>query len=173
LALAAVGLLSAVAACRGSAPEKQEQAPSDSTPTAAAPLAVEWTDSDLENHLARIGYGSKPKEILARNADKALVFTPETTRDHVATAFMELAAYKGERSLELTVDAKAPGGEACLAVLQDQAFNILATVPCQTAGEQHALAKVPPTVTTVRVYFQSGKLVPIRLPAHMRLSEQR
>jgi len=163
-----------LSACRGSAPEKQQPASSEATPpTVSAPLAVEWTDSDLENHLARIGYGSKPKEILARNADKALVFTPETPRDHVATAFMELAPYKGERSLELSVDAKAPGGEACLAVLQDQAFNILTTVPCQTAGEQHAIAKVPSTVTTVRVYFPSGKLVPIRLPAHVRLSEQR
>ena len=165
-----------MASCGRSTPEGEKKTPSETaapTPAGPAPLVVEWSDADMEKNTARIGYGPKPKEIVARNKDGALIFTPETPKDHLATAYTELPPYNGDRSLELSVQAQSPGGAACVANLQDQAFNVLATVPCQTAGEQHASVKVPGTVTGVRIYFQSAKREPIRLPVHMRLSEQR
>jgi hypothetical protein len=160
------------ASCGRSTPERQDGQGDTKTPPTGA-LAIEWTDSDLEKDASRVGYGSKPEAILARDAGGALVFTPQTAEDHLATQFAPLQAYDGSRSLELVLDVKSPGGEACVATLQDQAFNVLATVPCRTTGEQRATAAVPSTVNSVRVYFLSAKLEPLHLPARMRLTEQR
>jgi hypothetical protein len=159
-----------IAACGRSTSRQEGQSETKDSP---GPLAIEWTDADLEKDGSRIGYGSKPEAILARDADGALVFTPETPQDHLATPFTSLQAYDGSRSLELVIDSKAPGGDACVANLQDQAFNVLTTVPCRTAGEQRATATVGPAVTGVRVYFLSAKREPLRLPARMRLTERR
>jgi hypothetical protein len=170
------GLIVTTAACGRSGPEEEKKAPAETAapaPTTSGPLTVEWTDSDLENHASRVGYGSAPKSTVARGKDGALIFTPQTPQDHLATNFIPLPAYAGDRSLDLSVQAQSPGGETCAANLQDQGFNILASVPCKAAGEQHMTVKVPRTVTGVRVYFISGTRAPIHLPVHMRLSEQR
>jgi hypothetical protein len=161
------------ASCRSSAPEKKEQPTEAIAPKAGTPLTVEWSQDDLENHASRVGYGSAPKSIVARGKDGALLFTPQTPQDHLATNFIPLPAYAGDRSLDLSVQAQSPGGETCAAHLQDQGYNILTSVPCTAAGEQHMTVKVPRTVTSVRVYFISGTRAPIHLPVHMRLSEQR
>ena len=163
-----------VSACGGSPSQQHEQAPAAATePQGTSPLSVEWTEADLEKTAARMGYGSKPAEIVARSADGGLVFTPQTARDHVATPFTPLPAYTGDRSLELVVDAKSAGGDGCLAHLQDQSFNQLATVACQSAGEQRATAKLTGTVTSVRIYFMSPDPKPLPLPARMPLIERR
>jgi hypothetical protein len=170
----AMALALSVSACGGGSSDRQEQAPSKTTEAQpASPLSIEWTEADLETNAARIGYGSKPAEIVARSADGALVFTPQTARDHVATAFTPVPAYAGDRSLEVLLDVKSPGGEGCLAHLQDQAYNELATVPCGNAGEQRATAKLPDSVTSVRVYFMSPDQKPLPLPARMQLIEHR
>jgi len=161
------------AACRGGTSEQKEQASSAPETLDPATLTVEWTDVDLEKSAERIGYGSKPDGMLARNHEGLLVFTPETDRDHVATRFTSLPAHEGERTLELVVESTSAGGAACLANLQDQAYNVLATVPCTSAGQQQASAKVPSSVTGVRVYFVSAKREPLRLPVRMRLTEHR
>ena len=163
-----------VSACGGSPSGGQGQAQTETTePQAASPLSVEWTEADLEKTAERIGYGSKPAAIVARNTEGTLVFTPQTARDHVATAFTSLPPYAGDRSLELRLDVKSPGGEGCLANLQDQAYNELATVPCGNFGEQRATAKLPDSVTSVRVYFMSPDQKPLLLPARMQLIEHR
>jgi hypothetical protein len=172
--IVAGALALSLASCRGSSSDQPGQdAAKVDRPQSAEPLSVEWTDADLEKNASRNGYGKKPASILARAADGALVFTPETVKDHVSTQFVGLAAYDGDRSLELSLDMKSPGGETCVANLQDQAYNVLATVPCRTAGEQRTTAKVASTVTGVRVYFLSASAEPLRLPARMRLVEHR
>src|SRR5262245_43723256 len=133
---------------------------------------MEWTDTDIETDTSRIGYGSNPKGILARK-DGALVFTPQTPRDHIASRFIELPAYGGSRELELLVNVKTAGGDACEADVQDQDFNVLITVPCGTVGEQKATAKVKPSVRTVRLYFPSPKQAPMQLPSRVKLVEHR
>jgi hypothetical protein len=166
----ALGLL--IASCGRSTSERPEGEGETKNASAGA-LAIEWTDADLEKNASRFGYGSKPEAILARDSGGVLVFTPQTAQDHIATQFLSLRPHDGSRSLELVLDVKTPGGDACLATLQDQAFNALATVPCHTAGEQRATAAVPSTVTSVRVYFLSAKLEPLRLPARMQLTDRR
>ena len=156
------------AACRGSSPERGENAPAVS----ASGLNMEWTEADLETDTSRIGYGSNPKGILARK-DGALVFTPQTPRDHIASRFIELPPADAGRELELALDVKAPGGDACQAVLQDQAFNMLVAVPCGTVGEHKASAKVSGSVRTVRLYFQSPQQAQMKLPARVTLVEHR
>jgi len=159
--------------CRGATSDTEQQTTAAETPQANGPLAVDWTDADLEKDASRIGYGSKPEAMLARDAEGALVFTPQTPQDHVATQFTSLQIYDGSRSLELVLDVKAPGGDACVAHLQDQAFVVLATVPCRATGEQRVRANLGSATTGIRVYFQSAKLEPLRLPARMRLTERR
>lgn len=170
LIMPAVVLL--MASCRGATSDTEEQATAKNL-QASGPIALEWTDADLEKDASRIGYGSKPEAIVARDAAGALVFTPETPQDHVATQFTSLQTHDGRRSLELVLDVKTPGGDACVAHLQDQAFVVLATVPCRAAGEQRVTANLGSAVTGIRVYFQSAKLEPLRLPARMRLTEHR
>lgn len=167
--IVAVALL--IAACGRSTAEREAQSDAEDRP--AGPLAIEWTDVDLEKDASRIGYGSKPEAVLARDAEGALVFTPQTPQDHLATPFTSLQTYEGRRSLELVLDVKAPGGEACVAHLQDQAFVVLATVPCRSAGEHRVTANLGSAVTGIRVYFLSAELEPVRLPARMRLTERR
>ena len=169
--VAAIALGLIIVSCRGA--DRPQQAQSDATVARrSGPIAVEWSDADLEKDASRIGYGSKPEAMLARDGEGALVFLPQTAQDHLATQFVELTPYDGGRS-ELVLDVKFAGGEACAANLQDQAFNVLGTVPCRDAGEQRATAQVPSTVTGVRVYFLSAKLEPLRLPVRMRLTEHR
>ena len=165
----AILLAAVVSSCQGS---PQEQAQNESAGASSGPLG-EWTDVDLEKNMSRIGYGATPKNILTRGSDGGLVFAPETPQDHIATPFIELRAQSGDRSLDLSVDMTVAGGESCVANLQDDAYNVIATVPCQTTGTQQATVKVPAPVKSVRVYFQSAARQPIRLPTHMRLSEQR
>src|SRR5688500_5640017 len=111
--------LGSIAACGGETSDREGR----------SGLTVEWTDSDLETNASRIGYGSDPPAILKRDTGGPLVFTPQTAQDHIATPFTELSAYDGMRSLELVLDVQSPGGEACVAHLQDQAFNVLTKVP--------------------------------------------
>ncbi len=171
--LFAVVLAFAAVSCGGGSDQKETGTGATSAPASSAPLSVEWTDADLEKDASRIGYGPAPKEILARGADSTLVFTPQTPQDHIATNFTTLPSYSGERSLDLTLDVKVPGGETCLAFLQDQGYNVLGTVPCKAAGEQKSSVKVPANVTGVRVYFLSPAREPLRLPARVHLTEHR
>ena len=176
LAIAFVtALVLAISACRGTSPERQDETPreAEASQPSALLLAIEWTDGDLEKSAERNAYGSKAEAILARSADGALVLTPQTSQDHVATAFTPLQSYDGERSLELFLDVRTAGGDACVANLQDQAFNMILAVPCRNAGEQRATVNVPKTVSSVRLYFQSASREPIRLPARVRLTEHR
>ena len=166
-----IGIALAMMSCGGGTPDRQEE--KDETHDPQAPLAVEWTDADLEKDASRIGYGSTPEAMLTRGAEGDLVFTPQTPQDHVATPFTPLQTYDGRRSLELVLDVKSPGGDACVAHLQDQAFVVLATVPCRSAGEHRVTANLGSAVTGIRVYFLSAKLEPVRLPARMRLTERR
>jgi hypothetical protein len=156
----------------GSTSEPKESASSKPANTPPGQL-LDWSDVDLEKNMSRIGYGAKPGNILARGSDGGLVFNPETPKDHIATPFVDLPAHSGDRSLELSLDMKIAGGESCVAILQDQAYNVLATLPCQTAGAHQTSAKVSSPVKSVRVYFQSAARQPIPLPTRMRLSEQR
>jgi hypothetical protein len=161
----------AITSCGRSTPDRGD-GPSE-TKDPHGPLVLEWTDGDLEQDASRIGYGSKPEAMLARDSEGALVFTPQTPQDHVATPFTSLQMYEGRRSLELILDVKSPGGDACVAHLQDQAFVVLATVPCRAAGEHRVTANLGSAVTGIRVYFLSANLDPVRLPARMRLTENR
>ena len=160
------------AACRNTAPDEKSEAPAE-TPAAApsGPLALEWSDQDFEKTAERIGYGPNPPGLLARSPEGALLFVPQTFRDHIATKFIPLSQHAGDRSLELVLDVKTPGGQACEGWIQDQAFNTLVTVPCRAAGEQKATTKVPESVSSVRVYFQSPKREQVQLPARIRLVE--
>ena len=162
-----------MASCGGATSESDQPGTAAKSAPATGPLAIEWTDADLEKDASRIGYGSKPEAMLARDAEGALVFTPETPRDHLATPFSSLQTYEGRRSLELVLDVKSPGGDACVAHLQDRAFVVLATVPCRSAGEHRVTANLGSAVTGIRVYFLSANLEPVRLPARMRLTERR
>lgn len=157
--------------CRGSSPEQQQQG-QNAPAVSASGVSVEWTETDLETDTSRIGYGANPKGILARK-DGALVFTPETPRDHIASRFIELPASDAGHELELVLDVKSPGGDACEASLQDQAYNMLVTVPCRTVGEHKASAKVSGGVRTVRLYFQSPQKAQMKLPSRVRLVEHR
>jgi hypothetical protein len=159
------------ASCGRSTADRQEG--QGETTDLQGPLTVEWTDADLEKDASRIGYGSKPEAMLARDSEGALVFTPQTSQDHVATPFTSLQMYEGRRSLELVLDVKSPGGDACVAHLQDQAFVVLATVPCRSGGEHRVTANLGSAVTGIRVYFLSPNLEPVRLPARIRLTENR
>ena len=160
------------AACRNTAPDEKPESPAE-TPAAAPswPLALEWSDQEFEKTAERIGYGPNPPGLLARSPEGSLLFVPQTFRDHIATKFMPLAENTGDRSLELTLEVTAPGSAACEGWIQDQAFNTLMTVPCRAAGEQKATAKVPRSVTSVRVYFQSPKREQVQLPARITLVE--
>jgi len=171
LIVGAVVLL--LASCRGATSDTEQQGNGTNTPQASGPIAIEWTDADLEKDASRVGYGSKPEAMLARDAEGALVFTPKTPQDHLATPFTSLQTYQGRRSLELVLDVKSPGGDACVAHLQDLAFVVLATVPCRSAGEHRVTANLGSAVTGIRVYFLSANLEPVRLPARMRLTERR
>lgn len=178
--LALVALTLVLVGCRDNTPveqgRQQEAAPpQNATPEsqASAPLMLEWTDADLEKIANRVGYGPKPTDILQRKSGNALVFTPETAKDHIAMPFTPLPPYTGARSLELIVDADSPGGQTCAANLQDQAFNVLATVPCTAAGEQRQTAAVASGVASVRVYFQSATREPVQLPHRLRVVEHR
>jgi hypothetical protein len=162
----------AIAACGGSNPEERKPEDTTTTAPASAALSMEWTDTDLETDTSRVGYGSNPKGILARK-DGVLVFTPQTPRDHIASRFIQLPAYTGSRELELVLDMKSAGGDACEAVVQDQDFKTVVVAPCSAAGEQKAAAKVAPDVRTVRLYFPSPKQAPMPLPARVRLVEHR
>jgi hypothetical protein len=162
-----------MASCGGATSESDQPGAAAKSAPATGPLAIEWTDADLEKDASRIGYGSKPEAMLTRDAEGALVFTPETPRDHLATPFTSLQTYEGRRSLELVLDVKSPGGDACVAHLQDRAFVVLATVPCRSAGEHRVTANLGSAVTGMRVYFLSANLEPLRLPARMRLTERR
>lgn len=174
LSLIVIVLALTAASCRGTTSEqKEEPAGASAAPTATPLLSLDWTDADLEKNVAQVGYGPKPKGILARGADGSLVFTPETAKDHVATNFMALQPYDGERSLDVVLDAKVPGGPTCEVFLQDQGYNLIGTVPCKTSGEQKGTAKVPGNVTGVRVYFLSATREPVRIPARIRLIEHR
>jgi len=173
LSLIVIVLALTAASCRGTTSEQKEDAGASGAPAATASLSLDWTDADLEENVSQVGYGPKPKGILARGADGSLVFTPETPKDHVATNFMALQPYDGERSLDLVLDAKVPGGPTCEAFLQDQGYNVIGTVHCKTAGEQKGTAKVPGNVTGVRVYFLSATREPVRIPARIRLIEHR
>ena len=172
-AVAMAAFILTTAACRNTTSDEKASSPAETSATSLAPLSLEWRDSDLETDASRIGYGSKPKGILARNPEGALVFTPETPRDHIATRFIELAPHEGARSLELTLDVKSPGGDACAGSLQDQAFNFLVTVPCGSVGEHKANATLPASVKTVRLYFQSPKQERVQLPARVTVVEKR
>lgn len=119
-----------------------------------------------------MGYGPNPTATLQRKAD-ALIFTPETERDHIAMPFTPMSSYTGSRSLELIVDAESPGGMSCAANLQDQGYHLLTMVPCAAAGEQRQMVAVKPDVTGTRVYFRSATREPIRLPHRIRLIEHR
>ena len=166
----ALGLI--IGSC--SAADRQKQAQSDTNDTRpSGPIAIEWTDGDLEKDVDRIGYGPKPESILARQPDGLLVFTPQTAQDLIATQFIPIQTYDSDRSLDLVLDVKTPGGEGCVANLQDQAYNVLGTVACRTTGEQRAAIQVPPAVRGVRLYFQSANLKPLQLPARVRLTEHR
>lgn len=166
-----IGIALAMMSCSGGTPDPREE--KGGANSLQGPLAIEWTDADLEKDASRIGYGSKPEAMVARDAEGALVFTPQTPEDHLATPLTTLQTYEGRRSLELVLDVKSPGGDACVAHLQDQAFVVLATVPCRSAGEQRVTANLGSASTGIRVYFQSAKLEPVRLPARMRLTERR
>lgn len=159
--------------CRGATSDTEQQTTAAEMPQANGPLAIDWTDADLEKDASRIGYGSKPEAMLARDAGGDLVFTPQTPQDHVATPFTSLQTYDGRRSLELVLDVKSPGGDACVAHLQDQAFVVLATVPCRSVGEHRVTANLGSAVTGIRVYFLSAKLEAVHLPARMQLTERR
>jgi len=160
-----------IAACGPSTSSRQES--QSETKDSPGPLAIEWTDTDLEKDASRVGYGSTPEAILTRDGEGALVFTPQTPQDHVATPFTSLQTYEGRRSLELVLDVKLPGGDACVAHLQDQAYVVLATVPCRSSGEHRVTANLGSASTGIRVYFLSAKLEPLRMPARMRLTERR
>ena len=159
--------------CGGPAPDDQQGTGTGAGEQPSGPVSIEWTDGDFEKNAHRIGYGQKPDSILSRDAAGVLVFTPETPEDHVATPFNALQRYDGSRSLELTLDMSSAGGDNCAAHLQDQAFNVLAIASCRNSGEQRATAKVPRSVTAVRVYFLSADRQPLRLPTRMRLLEHR
>lgn len=175
IVVVAIALTSA--ACRGGTSEQPPvtDAPAAVTPAVEAPpsgpLSIQWTDADVEKMAQRIGYGSNPAELLARNADGGLLFVPQTDRDHIASQFFRLVPQNGEHSLELVLDAKSPGGFACEGSLQDQAFNTLVTVPCRTAGQHKASAKIPGSVTSVRIYFPSSNRQQVRLPAQVTVTE--
>src|SRR5688572_3213230 len=96
-------LVFVVSSCQG-----QENTPSGSASVSSG-LLGEWTDVDLEKKMSRHGYGANPKEIMVRGSDGVLIYTPETPQDHVATAFIELPAHDGDRSLELSVNTTVAG----------------------------------------------------------------
>ncbi len=177
MTLAALVVLAAIVlttgACRNTTSDEKAEAPATAPATTvpSGPIAMEWSDAEFEKVAERIGYGPNPPELLKRSAEGGLLFVPQTFRDHIATKFIPLAPHSGERSLELILDVKAAGGQACEGWIQDQAFNTLATVSCRTPGEQKATAKVPESVSSVRVYFQSPKREQLQLPARVKLVE--
>jgi hypothetical protein len=168
----AAALVLATAACRNTTSDEKAPAPAVAeAPAPTGPVDLQWSDADLETMAERIGYGPNPPGLLVRSPEGGLLFVPQTVRDHIATKFIKLAPHSADRSLDLILDVKTPGGQACEGWIQDQAFNTLVTVPCRTAGEQKATAKVPESVSSVRVYFQSPKREQVQLPARVRLVE--
>lgn len=160
-------------ACRNSTPEETPSSAATETTRTDLPLSLDWTDADLEKMAQRIGYGSNPSSVLARNAEGVLTFIPQTNRDHIATEFIELAKHDGDRSLELILDVRSPGGQSCEASLQDQAFNMLATVPCRDIGEHRATARLSDRVSSVRLYFESPRRERVQLPIRVQVVEHR
>ena len=176
--IAFVVLTLAIAGCRGNAPadrgRQQETAPPEHTTaeSVSAPLALDWTDADVEKVALRVGYGAKPSATLNGRQRRPGLY-PETEKDHIAMPFTPLPPFAGSHSLELIVDAGSPGGMTCAANLQDQGYHVLTTVPCATAGEQRQTVAVKPDVTGIRVYFQSATRLPIQLPHRIRVVEHR
>lgn len=155
--------------------QQQPETPAPANPAPAPPtepVALEWTDVDLEK-AGPNAYGPKPATLLRRNSDGILVFRPETADDHVALPFAPLPAYDGKRSLEAVLDLESPGGPTCLANVQDQAFKVIATVPCWGAGEQRKTIPLHSGVTGVRFTFQSPSPIPMKLPRRLQLIERR
>ena len=47
--------------CRGATSDTEQQTTAAETARANGPVAIDWTDADLEKDASRIGYGSKPE----------------------------------------------------------------------------------------------------------------
>jgi hypothetical protein len=98
-----------------------------------------------------------------------LVFTPRTLEDHVATPFVPLEQTVGGRALSLAVEGHPAGRPGCAAHLQDQNFNVLASVQCDAGDERRKAVAVSAGVARVRVVFQAARLEPGCLPARVRV----
>jgi hypothetical protein len=138
------------------------------TKTAGAPI-VDWSDARLEASAKRLAYGGNHVSLLTRAPEGPLVFTPGTLEDHVATPFVSLEQAAGGRALSLAVEGHPAGRPGCAANLQDQNFNVLASVHCDAGGVRRKTVAVSARVAKVRVVFMAARLEPGCLPARVRV----
>jgi hypothetical protein len=138
------------------------------TSTPGSPI-VDWTDLRLETSAKQLAYGEHRISLLTRVPEGPLLFTPGTLEDHVATPFVSLAQTASGRALSLAVEGHPAGRSGCAANLQDQNFNVLASVQCDAGGERRKTVAVSARVARVRVVFQAARLEPGCLPARVRV----
>jgi hypothetical protein len=141
----------------------------------ASPARVrgDWTLQQLVEQAEQITYATTPRSIIHSSNDAAL-FTPATAEDHLALPFLEIEPDTAARGVQVVV---VPSGSArvnCTLYVQDQTFDVLATMPCgRGPNERRQMVPLPPQVTAVRLYFQSSDLSPVVLPRTIRISEHR
>ena len=126
---------------------------------------AEWTT--LERSLEQNAYGDRQSSLLKRDGDGALVFTPQTPQDHVATPFVLLDGAAASRAIQVVATVNSTADAPCFACLQDQGLNILAPLRLDGAGERRTVVVVSPQVTHVRVMFRSPDREPQQLPTRI------
>ena len=137
-------------------------------------IVAEWTDVRLEHSAQQITYGDTPSSLLKRGSTGHLLFTPQTAQDHVTIPFVPLEDAAAGRALELVMESHSPGEGYCAADLQDQSYNVLATLPCSGVGESKTVVGVRADVTKVRIVFQSLlPLEPVQLPLRIRIIDHK
>lgn len=137
-------------------------------------IVAEWTDARLEHSAQQITYGDTPSSLLKRGSTGHLLFTPQTAQDHVTIPFVPLEDAAAGRALELVMESHSPGEGYCTADLQDQSYNVLATLPCSGVGESKTVVGVRADVTKVRIVFQSSlQLEPVQLPLRIRIIDHK
>jgi hypothetical protein len=134
-------------------------------------LIADWPDTRLEAAAEQYAYGTDRTPLLARAPDGPLVFTPRTAEDHIAIPFVPLEPAKHARTLSLVVEGPPVGAAGCAADLQDQNYNVLASVRGPADGEQQKTVGVSADVHRIRVVFQAARPGRIVLPRRVRVLE--
>jgi glycosyltransferase involved in cell wall biosynthesis len=131
---------------------------------------AEWNASDLIDSSLVVGYHEQhnSRAALIQKVGDEVLFTPHTSRDHVALPFVPLDQV-ADRIRVMTVHLDGAAID-CTVHVQDERYGLLASRRIRNAGPFTLVASVAPSVAAIRiVYFEERTLRPQRLPTHVRL----